>query len=259
MGQVPRAKPWLLLGDGRLATHLAIYLRQLGIPCRRWSRRHGWHPEPPAGLALAGDPPLADAVGEHDRVLAALADDALAGFVAGHSRAGGPPWVHFSGSRRVPGAAAAHPLCTFGPEPYAADFYPTIPFVLESGGPGLAELLPGMPNPAVRIPAGDRPLYHALCVMAGNFTTLLWQRFFTELGARWDLEPALALPYLRAVAANLESPDAQAALTGPIARGDGATVRRNLEALDGAGRPELAAIYRSFLDAARVAAAEAAA
>ncbi|MDH3525769.1 MAG: DUF2520 domain-containing protein, partial [Acidobacteriota bacterium] len=49
------------------------------------------------------------------------------------------------------------------------------------------------------------------------------------------------------------------ALTGPIARGDGATVRRNLEALDGAGRPELAAIYRSFLDAARVAAAEAAA
>jgi len=35
MGQVPRAKTWLLVGDGRLASHLSFYLGQLGIRCVR--------------------------------------------------------------------------------------------------------------------------------------------------------------------------------------------------------------------------------
>jgi len=35
MGQVPRAKTWLLVGDGRLASHLSFHPGRLGIPCAR--------------------------------------------------------------------------------------------------------------------------------------------------------------------------------------------------------------------------------
>jgi 2-dehydropantoate 2-reductase len=255
MGQVPSAKPWLLIGSGRLATHLAHYLRQADIAFRQWSRSSGWH-----DVGGGGDgPPLADAAPACDRVLLAITDDALQGFVACHRRDGGPEWVHFSGSRRIEGAWSAHPLCTFGPELYAAAFYPTIPFVLEAEGPPLADLLPGLGNPEARVPAADRPLYHALCVAAGNFTTLLWQEFFAEIGRRWDMAPTLAHPYLERTAANLAAPGVAEALTGPIARRDLDTIRRNLEALDGAGLPHLADIYRAFLSAGRPVALETAA
>ncbi len=256
MGQVPSAKPWLLIGSGRLATHLTSYLRQLDIPCRQWSRAHGWH-----GQALAEGTTLEDALPRCERVLLAISDDALAPFVA-HHRHGAQPqptWIHFSGSRSVDGAWGAHPLCTFGPESYAPEIYPTIPFLLEEAGPSLAELLPGLPNPSASIPAGDKPLYHALCVVAGNFTTLLWQRFFQQLEGRWGLDPALAAPYLRRTLANLEAADRQAALTGPITRGDGETVAANLTALESAGLSDLAGIYRAFQQADQATLSESAA
>ncbi|MEM7354529.1 MAG: DUF2520 domain-containing protein [Acidobacteriota bacterium] len=254
MGQVPCAKPWLLLGDGRLATHLATYLRHLGIPCRQWSRRHGWHSPAPDG-----NPPLADAIAHHDRVLVALADDALADCIQQYRQSDGPIWVHFSGSRCIDGAWSAHPLCTFGPEPYAAEIYSTIPFVLEREGPGLAQLLPGLKNPQVRIPGADKALYHAFCVLAGNSTTLLWQWLFAELEERWGIDPAVAIPYLRRTATNLESAEPQTVLTGPLARGDAATIQRNLAALEAAQRPELAELYRAFTRAASPQAKEVAA
>ncbi len=256
MGQVPSAKPWLLIGSGRLATHLAAYLRQLDIPYRQWSRAHGWHAPAPAGA-----PALEDALAGCSRVLLAIGDDALAPFLARRRLASGgqPIWIHFSGSRRIDGAWSAHPLCTFGWQPYAPEIYPSIPFVLEEGGPPLAELLPGLPNPSATIPADDKPLYHSLCVVAGNLTTLLWQRFLEQLASRWRLDPALATPYLRQTLANLEAGDRHRALTGPIARRDGKTIAANLAALEDAGLPELGRIYRAFLEAHEAPAAEPAA
>lgn len=248
MGQVPSAKPWLLIGSGRLATHFAHYLRHADVAVRQWSRARGWH-DAPRDATPGDSTPLADAAAECDRVLLAVADDALADFVNRHRRDGGPPWVHFSGSREIAGAWSAHPLCTFGPDLYDVAFYRRIPFVVTAEGPRLAELLPGLSNPEARIPAADKPLYHALCVAAGNFTTLLWQGFHAELGRRWGIPAALAGPYLERTAANLAAPGAGRALTGPIARGDHDTIRRNLAALDGAGLPHLADIYRAFLSA----------
>jgi len=254
MGQVPRAKPWLLLGDGRLATHLDFYLQQLGIACCRWSRRRGWHQPPPGGAGHSLDGGLP----HFGRVLAAIADDALPGFIERHQRPGDatdrPTWIHFSGSLTTNDAWSAHPLCAFGPELYDKDFYPRILFVVEAEGPTLAQLLPGLPNPSSELPAVDRPLYHALCVSAGNFTTLLWQRFFVEIEQRWGLSAEVALPYLEKTIANLAGPVARQALTGPIARGDSATIGRNLDALDSAGLGSTAGIYRAFLVAPELAA-----
>jgi predicted short-subunit dehydrogenase-like oxidoreductase (DUF2520 family) len=253
MGQVPSAKPWLLVGSGRLATHLAHYFRHANLAVRRWSRAHGLHGEPHSARTLA------DALPGSDRVLLAVADDALEPLVRSHRREGGRTWIHFSGSRRIPGSWSAHPLCTFGPELYDAGFYRSVALVLEAEGPALAELLPGLPNPEARIPAADKPLYHALCVAAGNFTTLLWQEFHAELGRRWGIPASAAGPYLERTAANLAAPGVADALTGPIARGDVETIRQNLEALETADLRHLAEIYRALLGARGHGAAEVAA
>lgn len=243
MGQVPEANPWLLVGDGRLALHLHTYLRQLDVAHRRWSRARGWHDarRPTTGLSAA--------LPRFERILLAISDDALEPFVAAHDARRSLPWVHFSGGRRVVGAWAAHPLCTFAGQPYPEAIYREIPFIVEAEGPPLSEILPGLPNPSAAIPAADRALYHALCVAAGNFTTLLWRDFFARLEDRWGIDSALARPYLRRTLANLEGADLAGALTGPIARGDAGTIRRNLAALDEGGLDGLARVYRAFVAA----------
>src|SRR5262249_31887495 len=133
----------------------------------------------------------------------------------------------------------------FGPDLYELDTYRRIPFVLDAGGSPLADLLPGLPNPSFAIPAVQRPYYHALCVMAGNFSTLLWLRRFEELDARFGTPPAAAHPYLAQITANLIADPAHA-LTGPLARGDVEASRTNLQALEG---DRFHAIYSAFVNA----------
>ena len=78
------------------------------------------------------------------------------------------------------------------------------------------------------IPAVERPYYHALCVMAGNFSTILWVKLFDELQHRFGIPASAAHPYLARVAANVMA-DADRALTGPLSRGDAKTIATNLE------------------------------
>ena len=76
---------------------------------------------------------------------------------------------------------------TFGLDLYDLATYRSIPFVLDSGRTPFHDLLPGLPNRSFTIPADDRPYYHALCVMAGNFSTLLWLKLFDELEGRFGI------------------------------------------------------------------------
>lgn len=241
MGQVPGRASLLLIGDGRLAGHLDFYLRAKELPVTRWSRRRD---------PLRALPGL---VRRSDRVLLAIRDDALPDFLRAHRRDGDPLWIHFSGSAVVDGAWSAHPLGTFSGPPYPREVYEQIPFIVEREGPPFEELLPGLGNPSAPIPRAAKPLYHALCVAAGNFTQLLWQELFHGFEERLGLPAELALPYLRATAGGLERGLADGrrdVLTGPIARRDRTTVRGNLQALRGAGLGELAGVYEAFLDLA---------
>jgi predicted short-subunit dehydrogenase-like oxidoreductase (DUF2520 family) len=70
--------------------------------------------------------------------------------------------------------------------------------------------------------------------------------------ARIDEPDALALlaPIARATQANVEHLGFPAAMTGPVARGDEATLARHREAL-GALAPELAAVYEALVKVAR--------
>ncbi|MCP4658071.1 MAG: DUF2520 domain-containing protein [bacterium] len=254
MGQVPGRASLLLIGDGRLAGHLNHYFRAKKLPVTQWSRRYGVAgPGDPgaseARIAGRGDPweALPGLVEEADRVLLAIRDDAIPGFVRAHRRDPGPVWVHFSGSVAVDGAWTAHPLSTFAGPPYELEVYEAIPFIVEREGPPLGELVPGLDNPWGAIPRADKPLYHALCVTAGNFTQLVWQQLFRSFEDRLGLASGFALPYLRQTCRSLEQGPGPELLTGPIARRDHDTVRRNLEALRAAGLTDLAGVYEAFL------------
>ena len=245
MGQVPGRAALLLIGDGRLAGHLSHYFQIRQLRVKRWSRRRGVF----GPAARRHDPreTLPGLVAEADRVLLAIRDDALPDFLRAHRGESDALWVHFSGSAVVDGAWSAHPLCTFAGPPYEPEVYEAVPFIVEQEGPPLGELIPGLANPTAAIPRAAKPLYHALCVAAGNFTQLLWQQLFRGFEERLGLPAELALPYLRQTAQGLERGQGPEVLTGPLARGDHGTIRRNLAALTGAGLDELAAVYEAFL------------
>ncbi|MCB0350498.1 MAG: DUF2520 domain-containing protein [Bdellovibrionales bacterium] len=223
-------KPYLIVGDGRLAKHFAHYFSILNIPHLSWSRK--------------STKPLTDLLPHCERVLLLISDKAIAPFVESHPALLEKKLIHCSGLMTFPFAESAHPLNTFGSELYSRECYLNTPFILESGRALFADILPGLHNPHYYMPAEKKPLYHSLCVMAGNFTTLLWQNTFEAFENELHLPKEALLPFLEKIAFNLENSPREA-LTGPISRGDTQTLIRNLDALH--NRAEQA-LYYAFLN-----------
>jgi predicted short-subunit dehydrogenase-like oxidoreductase (DUF2520 family) len=221
MGQVPSlgTAPLGIVGDGRVARHFHHYLDLQNLPVRRWSRR-------------ASDRSPVEVLGPCDTVLVLISDTAIEPFIAAWPEIARHHLVHCSGSLVTPAAECAHPLMTFGPDLYDLATYRSIPFLLDAGGTPFHDLLPGLPNPSFAIAASDRPAYHAHCVMAGNFSILLWLELFDHLEGRLGIPAAAAHPFLIQTARNLIA-DGSHALTGPLVRGDAATIAANLTALEG--------------------------
>lgn len=205
-----------LIGAGKLAHHLDFYLKDLGFTVRRWSRDGRY------------DDDLADAT----HVLLAIRDDAIAEVAARFAQ----PTYHFSGARHVPGVRGCHPLMTFGRDLEEPAWYRTIPFVVETR----EDALPGLPNPVHVLACEDRALYHALCALAGNSTFLLWRQIGDEF-ERLGLARELLGPFLTQTVRNALADGAN--FTGPVARGDWATVDAHLRALN----PDLKVIYQNYL------------
>lgn len=232
MGQVPthRAVPIGIVGDGLVARHLIHYFELLGVCTQQWSRR---------GVPVS--PP--DALRSCDTILLLIRDGAIAPFVHAWPVLRDKRLVHCAGGLSLATAQAAHPLMTFGRDLYDLETYRRIPFVVDAEGAPFSELFPFLDNPSFAIRRDDRPFYHALCVMAGNFSTLLWQKLFDDLESRLGIPPSAAYPYLTRLAINLQA-DAGRALTGPLTRGDVETVEANLAALRG---DRFHGIYQSFV------------
>jgi hypothetical protein len=108
----------------------------------------------------------------------------------------------------------------------------------------LTSLIPGIPNPCFFIEPEWRERYHALCVLAGNFTTLLWRKFFFEIEKELGMPREQALPYLESITRGLSGTGPP--LSGPLSRGDQTTLHRNLEALKG---DPFEQVYRAFVSA----------
>jgi predicted short-subunit dehydrogenase-like oxidoreductase (DUF2520 family) len=109
------------------------------------------------------------------------------------------------------------------------------------GATSLAQRLGMRPFPLAE---GDRATYHAAASIASNFLVAL-----EECAAGTEAGRELLAPLVLRTAENWAELGADA-LTGPIARGDEATVQRHLEAI-GRASPELLELYRALAERTR--------
>lgn len=225
---------YLIVGNGRVAKHLAKYFQELNIHYRYWYRKL--------------KEPFTQAAAKTKIILLLITDSAIESFCSQYSTIlKNKIVIHFSGAVVIENIFSAHPLFAFTNTFHDLETYKSIPFIIEAEGPTFTELMPDLPNPSFSIPRKQKALYHSLCVLSGNFSTLLWQKFFTELEQRWHIPAASVMPYLASVMHNLQN-NMQQALTGPLVRGDEVTLQKNLTAL---GDDPYAKVYAAFVEAFR--------
>lgn len=227
MSGVPQ---YLLIGNGRVSRHFQHYLTKLNIPWLSWSRDQT--------LTL-----LKEHLSLVSHVLILISDHAIETFVEKYLQKCNALRVHFSGSLVTSYAYGVHPLMTFNQQLYPLACYQSIPFIIDEDAPDFASLLPGLPNPHARLAKKNKSKYHALCVLSGNFSCLLWQKLFKAFKNEFNLEPQLAYPYLQQQMENLLH-DYENALTGPLVRGDVQTLQKNIEAL---ASDVFQPVYESFV------------
>jgi len=232
MRQVPDFKRYLVIGSGRMATHFCHYLSLLNIPYQNWSRNK----QTPALLIQA--------IKDASHIVVLINDSAIQPFVNTWQKENdGKIWVHFSGQLTLPTIAGTHPLMTFTSSLYELSTYQIIPFILIKGSLAFEQLLPHLPNQAHSIRGDLKTFYHAMCVISGNFTCMVWQKFFKELPETLGLPYEIAIPYFKQIMNNILSNPSDC-LTGPLVRGDQTTINSHLHALE---NDDFLPIYQAVL------------
>jgi predicted short-subunit dehydrogenase-like oxidoreductase (DUF2520 family) len=236
-----------IVGAGRLGTALAAALRASGLeidgPLGRGAR--------PAGV---------------DAVLLCVPDGAIS--TAAAALAPGVPVGHCSGATGLDAltgheAFAFHPLMTVPadatPSPVPNDGE-AVKRVFAGAGAAVAGSTPralaiaeglaaALDMRATIVADEDRAAYHAAASVASNFLVTL-EGAAERLAATAGVDRALLAPLVRAAVENWARLGAEDALTGPIARGDEATVARQRGAVE-ERTPDLLPLFDALADATR--------
>ncbi len=254
-------RAFALVGPGRAGTTLAV-----AMAARGWTpiAVAGRAPDSPSVLRAAEllDAPACDialAATGAELVLIATPDAAIAdaaSAVAPSLRTGALV-VHLSGACTLD---ELHKLRVARPDVELGSLHPLQS--LPSSDTGVARL-PGswcaVDGPAevellaislgmrpFRVSDADRVTYHAAATVASNhLVALLGQA--ARLADAAGVPPAALFPLVRSTLENVETLGPEAALTGPVARGDVDTVRRHLDALPDDEQPA----YRALAEQAR--------
>ncbi|MEQ1786409.1 MAG: DUF2520 domain-containing protein [Acidimicrobiales bacterium] len=224
-----------IIGPGRAGGSLATALS-----------RAGWEVLPTLGR---GDV-IARAAEGVDLVLIATPDDAIATVASGIDAAERTVIAHVSGSAGLhPLAkharrAVLHPLVALPDAERGAERLVGAWFgIAEAGDPLVAEVVASLRGRVVHVAETEWARYHAAAVIASNHLVALLgqaERVAASVGAPVDAFLDLARGSLADVAAL----GPRAALTGPVRRGDRATVERHLAALPDDERPAYEAMAR---------------
>jgi predicted short-subunit dehydrogenase-like oxidoreductase (DUF2520 family) len=224
---------YLIIGNGRLAKHFSFYFNQLGLKVQQWSRSDS-------------SAALSRSLVSSSHVLLLISDYAIEAFIQQHPVLATKIVLHCSGSLQTDLAYGVHPLMTFSQALYDLATYQQISLVFDSQQDP-QYLLPGLANPSYYLPKQAKAYYHALCVMANNFSTLLWQKFFSELEQRYAIPKEAGQLFLQQTLNNI-SQDPGKALTGPLVRNDHITLSHDLAALAG---DEFAPVFTAMCEAYR--------
>ncbi|MBI3283360.1 MAG: DUF2520 domain-containing protein [Burkholderiales bacterium] len=152
------------------------------------------------------------------------------------------------------GAAVAslHPVRSFADAAQAAQQFAGTICSVEGDARALELLIPALQAvaaQAVQISADSKLLYHAGSVFACNYLVTLMEtalRAYQAAGIPADLAQAMAAPLARQTLENVFALGTAAALTGPIARGDLATVNAQQQAV-AAWDGQAGDLYQAFI------------
>jgi predicted short-subunit dehydrogenase-like oxidoreductase (DUF2520 family) len=237
-------EPVAIIGAGRAGRGLALALAQAGV-----------------GVTLFGRVREAGATRRAPLVLIATPDDAIGGVAAELARESAVTEhqvvLHLSGildrlalhalASTGAGLGSFHPMQSIADPATAAKRLTGAYAGLEgderavAAGERLAAIL-GMR--VVHLDPGAKAAYHAGAVFASNYMVVLAEvaeRLAREAGLDPSAAAALYLPLMRGTLDNLTH-GVVGALTGPVRRGDAATVHRHLAALS----PEDRTLYRAL-------------
>lgn len=224
----------LIIGSGKLARHL-IHWYKISHPQAivfNWTRKHHSKTE------------LSVYLNQCTHILLAISDSSIVSFYEENlediCRKKSMMVTHFSGALVDSRIHAAHPLMSFPNELFDHFVYAQIYFALSEDIP-LSFLLPHFTNKTFFIKNQYRPLYHALCVAAGNFPQLIWNSVYVSLNK-------LSIPneafdcYIEQITKNFIHYK-ENSLTGPLIRKDHETIEKNINALESS---LLKNIYQAF-------------
>jgi len=246
-------KTFSIVGAGRLGTALGAALVRRGwrlalvvdkdAAAARESRR------------LIGAGRAASAIGRSSRpgdiVIIAVPDDAV-GRVASALASSGRSWAgrtvfHTSGllparalrplRERGARVASLHPVQAFARKDAPSRAFCGITWGIEGDEEAVSTaeaLVRGLGGHVLLLSEKNKPLYHAACALASNGLVALEGTAIGLLRAAGIDEKTASgvlLPLVQGTLQNVKNLGPERALTGPVLRGDEATVRKHLEAL----------------------------
>ncbi|HET8658197.1 MAG TPA: DUF2520 domain-containing protein [Micromonosporaceae bacterium] len=256
-----------IIGAGRVGTVLAAALARAGHRIVGAAGKDGTDPATARARMARLLPgtrrlPAAEVARRSELVLLAVPDDVLAPLVADLAESGsfwpGQVVVHTSGAH---GTGVLHPATARGAHPLAV--HPAMTF---TGRPDDLTRLPGtsygVTAPEELRPLAERlvhdlggvvewvaeparPLYHAALAHGANHLVTLVNEALDRLRDAGVVHPEKVLAPLLGAALENTFQLGDAALTGPVCRGDAGTVARHLDALT-AVAPESVPAYRAL-------------
>ncbi len=248
-------KRFSIVGAGRLGTALGAALVRRGWRAEAIIDRNARAARESRRIVGRGraSTSLAAAAKAGGTVIIAVPDDAVGGVAAALARAAGS-WTkrsvfHTSGllpagileplAKRGARVASLHPVQSFPRKDVPQSVFEGITWGVEGDAAAFEEaerIVRALRGNVLLLSAQDKALYHAACALASNaFVALEWTaaEVLGKAGVPEDGAKGMLLPLVQGTLQNVKSFGLGKALTGPVVRGDVATVRKHLEALRG--------------------------
>lgn len=189
-----------------------------------------------------------------DLLVIATPDDVIAEVAEAIMPAPGTVVAHLSGALGLdvlgthPHKAALHPLVTIPNPQVGAERMIGAWYAIAANTPGamrlVEEVVQALHGRSILVADEHRALYHAAAAVASNHLVALLAQV-QRIGEQAHVPLEAYLDLVRMSVDNVEQMGPKAALTGPAARGDMATISRHLAALPADERPLYEALSRA--------------
>lgn len=238
------------IGAGKVGTAFGMYIKEIHQVLYYYSRtmasamkashKVGARPTNDLGLLIEASDVVIITTGDQNIQEAIKAIDGLKMDLAGKL------FVHMSGALtsacfkalvdRGAKGASMHPLQTFPTPEKGLAHLKTAYFALEGACDLPKQWLQALGNPYFELRADQKSKYHmAACIFSNYMVTLM--AFGSEMLAQVGIDEGQGLeammPLIEATLENTRSLGPRAALTGPIQRGDGLTLEKHMETIEG--------------------------